>query len=75
MSKSSRHLQSLKRTRSGLAIIQLPERANLARVDDALSGLTGITDYRANSVNRTIRVEFDPEKVTIEQIREKLGAK
>ena len=63
------------KSRSGIAVVQIPEKGNLARVDDALARLQGIKDYRVNSVNRTVRVEFDPEKVTLEQIREKLGAK
>lgn len=65
----------MKRSRSGLTIVQLPEKANLAMVGDALLGLPGIKEYRVNSVNRTVKIEFDPEKVTLEQIREKLGAK
>lgn len=64
-------LQSLKRS-NAVAIIKLPDESKYAQINDILSELTGITDYRVNPVNRIVRVEFDPEKIAEEEIRKRL---
>ena len=52
--------------------MKLPDESTIARIDDILSELPGVTNYRVNHVSRTDRVEFDPVKITEEQIRNKL---
>jgi Heavy-metal-associated domain len=52
------------RARAVIQIRTLPKR-----LDKLLKSSSGVLSYEINYVNNTLRVEFDPEKTSIEELR------
>ena len=63
-------LQSLTDTNpaKARAILRLDHELPITQVDNALSSLLGIIDYEINHVTKMVRVEYDPQKITLEEI-------
>lgn len=51
------------------AILRLDSDGQPARVGKELSHLSGVLDYEINYVYNTVRVEYDPQKTTMDDIQ------
>lgn len=64
--------------RKAIAIIRMPlnnqpgHSLKYAEIEDSLKGLNGVANAQINHVANTVRVEYDPEKLTLESIRKRL---
>lgn len=58
----------------GRAILRLSVDAELdyEKIKVSLKKLRGITDVSINQVTNVVKVEYDPNKLTLEKIREEL---
>ena len=52
--------------------MKFSDESTIAQINEILSKLSGVTSYRVNPVSGSVRVEFDPEKITRDQIRNRL---
>jgi spore coat polysaccharide biosynthesis protein SpsF (cytidylyltransferase family) len=51
------------------AILRLDGDLPFAKAEKELSHLYGVLDYEINYVNNSVRVEYDPEKTTMDAIQ------
>lgn len=51
------------------AILRLDEEVPTALLEKSLAKILGVVDFEINHVNGTIRVDYDPQKITFNDLR------